>query len=328
MKLHEQLNISLTEIDEAMEQVVLSDPDLPEQSVISTSIIRLIRSGGKRLRPILVMIGGRFGNHDDKAKTRLIKSAVLMEYIHMASLIHDDIIDDAHTRRGEPALHIQTNVQTAVQIADFMIARAIEWSSSDSSEDDHQLISSVVSLISQLCIGEYGQLEQTFNFDQTLRQYLRKTRKKTAVLIASCLKTGAELTGADDKTVRLLTYIGDAIGMAFQIQDDILDFTQDEQTLGKPAGSDLRSGNITLPVLYAMQDPELASRIRSLTPASPEPAFREAIDHILASPACSQAAALRDRYITCAEGWIDRLSHYEAHKDLKILLQTMAKRTA
>jgi len=332
MKLHERLHISLTEIDTALEQVVLTDLDLPHPSVISDGVLKLIRSGGKRLRPILVLIGGRFGvtagKEDTRLKRDLLRSAVLMEYVHMASLVHDDIIDEADTRRGEPALHRQTDVRTAMHIADYMIARVMEWSSSNAIEDEQDPLEGLVALVAQLCLGEYGQMEQAYNFDQSIRQYLRKTRNKTAVLMAACLKAGAEVAGADDETIRLLYRIGDYLGMAFQIQDDILDYTQDERTLGKPAGSDLRSGNITLPVLYALERPALAAKIRSLTKTSSESDYAYAIAAILASPACAEAAALRDRYIDRAEQLIDRLAHYPAHHDLKVLLQQLAQRAA
>lgn len=387
MKLHERLQVPVAEIDAAMEQVVLTDPDLTDSPAVSDSILGLIRSGGKRLRPILVMIGGRFGRTDrdgyageaanaadaggrpvdsdalgtawadgsadnggaehvpaaqdrtyghtgsgfaadPQLKARLIRTAVLMEYIHMASLVHDDIIDGAATRRGKPSLHTVTGVPTAVRIADYMIARAMEWYSSHDAGEDFSPAGKVAQLVAQLCIGEYRQLEHAYNFDQNFRQYLRKTRQKTAVLMAACLTAGAEAERADKETIRTLHRVGDAMGMAFQIQDDILDLTQDDRTLGKPAGSDLRSGNITLPVLCALQYPKLAADIRALSPASSDSEYRRVIENIVASPACEQAAAVRDRYIRLAERWIGRLSRYPAHQDLLILLHHLAKRTA
>ncbi|GFR36990.1 heptaprenyl diphosphate synthase component II [Insulibacter thermoxylanivorax] len=329
MKLHERLDIPLSVIDEAMADVILSDPDLPSSSIIRDSVLRLIASGGKRLRPMLVIIGGRFGRKTKESK--LLRTAVLMEYLHMASLVHDDIIDGARMRRGEIALHRRTGVYTAALIADYMIARALEWTQTaydEDSEDEQRLSHELAALASQLCLGEYRQMRCAFDFDITLRLYVAKTRQKTAMLMASCLKAGAEAAQADERTAELLYRIGDALGMAFQIQDDILDFVQSDEALGKPAGADLRNGNITLPVLLALQDPELGDAIRRLHPQSLQKEFDEVISAIAASPAIEKAMRIRDRYTEYAERLLRKLHHFPAHEDLTVMLHALSNRSA
>ena len=250
----------------------------------------LINAGGKRLRPLMVVLGSRFG--ESGHEPAVMKTAVLLEYLHMASLVHDDIIDQSDMRRGRPTLHETTDVQTAVHIGNYMIARAIEWaaghpggdpdgSSENVSEDEAYRLAELAALVTELCMGEYDQLHHRFDFGLTMEQYLEKTRCKTALLMAHCLKAGAEAAHADAGTAERLFQFGESLGMAFQIQDDLLDFTKPKEAIGKPAGADLRNGNITLPVLYALNDPTLAPKIRQLGPHS---AAADMDDVINASP--------------------------------------------
>lgn len=327
MKLHEALHIDLGTINEALEQAVRSDPDLPADSVVANSVIGLIRSGGKRLRPMLAVVGSRFGPAREPERTT--KIAVMLEYVHMASLIHDDIIDGSDLRRNEPTVHVRTSIPVAVHIANYMMARAVEWAAEDEKEaeargaDRRKAARSVstADLITQLCLGEYQQLRHRFDFDMTLDRYLEKTRNKTAVLMAGCLRAGAESAEADESVCQLLYEFGEALGMAFQIRDDVLDFVQSADTIGKPAGADLRNGNVTLPVLFALEHPELAGDIRSLHDGSTDEQVRRVVDRIAASDAMDRTMAIADDYLAFAGERIERLRHIPAHVDLRVLLE-------
>jgi heptaprenyl diphosphate synthase len=325
MKLHEALHIDLGMIDEALKQVVLTDPDMEQPSVISDSILSLIASGGKRLRPIMVIVGSRFGvaptslQDDSALSSPIIRIAAILEYLHMASLVHDDIIDHSDLRRNEPTLHKLTNVYTATHIANYMMSRAIEWASM-SNDDRISRIVGESSLLTQLCIGEYQQLYNQFNFNTTLDNYLEKTRNKTALLMANCLRSGAEIAGADEHTCPLLFEFGECLGMAFQIHDDLLDYTHTSDTIGKPVGSDLRNGNVTLPVLFALEDPELSPHIRSLSAASTADEVQRVVDLIVNSDCLARAEQLGSTYIQRANKIIDILERSPAHRDLRILL--------
>lgn len=329
MNLHNRIGVDLATFDRLLREVVSSDRDLPPSSVVLSSVMDLINAGGKRLRPLMVVLGSRFG--ESGHEPAVMKTAVLLEYLHMASLVHDDIIDQSDMRRGMPTLHETTDVQTAVHIGNYMIARAIEWaaghpggdpdgSSEDVSEDEAYRLAELAALVTELCMGEYDQLQHRFDFGLTMEQYLEKTRCKTALLMAHCLKAGAEAAHADAGTAERLFQFGESLGMAFQIRDDLLDFTQPKEAIGKPAGADLRNGNITLPVLYALNDPALAPRIRQLGPHSDAADMDEVIHLIAANGAIGQSEELARSYAEHAQRMIGDFADHPAQRDLQALL--------
>ncbi|KWX72828.1 polyprenyl synthetase family protein [Paenibacillus jilunlii] len=324
MKLHEALNIDLDEINHEIQNIVARDKDVPKKSQLAKSILELTGSGGKRLRPLMVIVGSRFGRKPSGRRTLQLSAAA--EFIHAASLIHDDIIDNAELRRGTPALHTKTGVLSAVHIGNYMSARVIELLSKYTGDKNRYVhdLSSVAT--AQLCLGEYQQMEHAYDYNLTFDEYLEKSRNKTAMLMATCLRVGALSTESPEDVAGLLYNFGEALGMSFQIQDDLLDFTQSADVLGKPAGSDLRNGQVTLPVLFALQDPELAPIIRTIGPASSE----EEVAHVLAlinrSDALARTEEVSQDYLDQAAAIIQRLSSYPAHADLETLLQYFAGR--
>lgn len=320
MKLHEALRIDLDKINHSLISVIEEDRELPRPSVIYDSIIELIHSGGKRLRPVLVIVGSRFGSEQRDAQ--VLRAAALLEYMHMASLIHDDIIDDADRRRNATTIHVKTDIRTAVHIANYMMARAVEWAAAGDGDAQHS--AEMASIVTGLCMGEYQQLHTRFDFDISLEGYLEKTHRKTALLMASCLQAGAEAAQADEHTIQDLYAFGEALGMAFQIADDLLDFTKSADAIGKPVGADLRNGQVTLPVLYALEDPTLAPLIRGLSPEAPTEAFDEAIRLIAVSPAIDRSRELAKSFTSKAGQIADRYKDLPAHGDLRILLDYFA----
>lgn len=320
-RLHHRLGIDLEEIDQVLESVVETDEELPRPSVVYDSVIELIRAGGKRLRPVMVIVGGRFG--DPSMKEKVMRTAALFEYIHMASLVHDDIIDQSDMRRGKPALHVKTGVRTALHVANYMMARIVEWSSMNErreiSEEDAYRCAEIAGIVTELCLGEYKQLDTRFNFSLSMEEYLDKTRRKTALLMAECLKQGAKAAKAPEEVYNRLFGIGEALGMAFQIRDDVLDFTQSREAIGKPAGADLKSGNITLPVLLALRDPDLAPLIRRLGADTPSDEMEQAIREIAASRAISDADDISRAYAKKAREAMLPLRAHPAYRDLEIL---------
>jgi heptaprenyl diphosphate synthase len=319
--LPERLGIDLAAIDAILESVVESDEELPRGSIVYESIIDLIRAGGKRLRPIMVIVGGRFGDASQAGK--VMRTAALFEYIHMASLIHDDIIDNSDTRRGRPALHVKTNVRTALHVANYMMARIVEWSSMNErreiSEEDAYRCAEIAGIVTELCLGEFKQLDTKFNFSLTMEEYLDKTRRKTALLMAECLKHGAKAAKAPEDLYELLHEVGEALGMAFQIRDDLLDFTRSKESIGKPAGADLRNGNITLPVIVALRDPELAPHILRLGTHSSDEEMERVIHRIAASRAIDDAREIALAYATKARETMLALRAHPAYRDLEVL---------
>ncbi len=226
--------------------------------VLENASIQLLDAGGKRLRPVFVLLSGTFGRYD---RLRLARVAVALELIHMASLVHDDVVDHAQTRRGRPTAKSLYGNKMSMYTGDFIFARAL----ANLAEIDDPLLHKTLALaIERMCIGEIEQIRDLFKTDSTMRVYLRRIRRKTALLIEMSCALGAMAAGCSSTEVAGLRRYGYYTGMAFQITDDILDFTSTEQRLGKPVGSDLRQGNITLPALYALQDNRYGQKLRSL----------------------------------------------------------------
>jgi heptaprenyl diphosphate synthase len=333
MKLYDQLGINLDEIDRTLCNVLESDSSLSfSASSVKEHGLSLVRAGGKRLRPVMAIIGGRFGQAE--RYPYVLKAAALLEYIHTASLIHDDIIDQSPLRRGQPTLHTLTGVPKAVLIANYMMARAVEWATetpeADSlgqahSEEELERISSLASVITELCLGEYSQLRDRFNFDLSLDDYLAKTRNKTALLMAHCLKAGADAAYADAEHSELLFQFGEALGMAFQIKDDVLDFAEKKEAIGKPAGADLRNGIITLPVLYAMEAPAIRQEIAALSAESPQEDFDRVIAAINGTDALERSLKLAQDYTDKAAQAAERLGSHPAGVHLTTLIHYFAK---
>ncbi|MCL6457840.1 MAG: polyprenyl synthetase family protein [Gorillibacterium sp.] len=335
MNLHEALRIDLEAMNETLIDVVRLDPDLKNSPVIAESVTRLIRSGGKRLRPMMVLIGSRFGSAPSYGRS--MRVAAILEYLHMASLVHDDIIDRSDLRRNELTLHHVLGVREAIHLANYMMARAVEWLLAEDPEemdkgakvsrgkDNKTRLRMAASLVTQLCIGEYQQLDNRFQYDLSLADYLEKTRNKTALLMASCFQAGADITHANKETSRLLYSFGEYLGMAFQIRDDVLDYRETAAAIGKPPGSDLRNGNVTLPVLYALEIPGLNTAIRALDAHSSDEAFNQVVERITDSGAIERTLEVSRKYTDKARLIINKLSNYPAHSDLQILLDHFTK---
>lgn len=227
-----------------------------ENDILREASTQLLQAGGKRIRPVFVLLSGQFGNFDIN---RIKTVAVSLELIHMASLVHDDVIDDAELRRGKPTIkHLYGN-RVAMYTGDYILARALEKITTLSEPTAHRILSKTMV---QVAVGEIEQIKDKFNWDQNVRDYLRRIKRKTALLIATSCKMGAIATDVPEREAEKLFQYGYYIGMSYQIIDDILDFTSSENELGKPAGNDLLQGNITLPVLFAMQDKTFNNLLR------------------------------------------------------------------
>lgn len=326
MKLSEALRIDLDRLDQEMIDLVKYDRDLPVFSIIKKSIIELIRSGGKRLRPMMVIVGSRFGSEDAANSPDIAQLAAAAEFIHAASLIHDDIIDRSDLRRNAPTLHVKTDVNTAAHIANYMMARVTEIILSRTEHRERYMNDFMAAMPTRLVLGEYQQLNHRFDFDVPLATYLEKTNNKTALLMATCLQVGAKAAGAEDGVCKKLYAFGEAIGMAFQIRDDIFDFVQPESSLGKPAGADLMNGQITLPVIYALEDPELGARIRTLHEGSSAEQFQEAVWLIRQSGAIERVVSLSDQYMEEAQRIMKELESFPAYYDLETIWKYFNRR--
>ncbi|MFD2704439.1 heptaprenyl diphosphate synthase component II [Salibacterium lacus] len=235
------LKPDIKKIESELERAVEAD-----HPVLQEASLHLLHSGGKRIRPVFVLLSAKFGQYEiDRVKY----IAAALELIHMASLVHDDVIDDADLRRGSKTIKARWDNRVAMYTGDYIFAKAIEKASFFENETIHRVISNAMM---EMCLGEIEQIRDQYNWDQNFKTYLRRIKRKTALLIAVSCQLGAISAGASREDQNRLYYYGYNVGMSYQIIDDILDFTGTEKELGKPAGGDLRQGNVTLPALYAM----------------------------------------------------------------------------
>lgn len=211
----------------------------------------LFGAGGKRLRPAIVLLLSRATMLDQEITAKHRRLAEITEMIHTASLVHDDVIDEAELRRGVPTVHSSFGNRIAVLAGDFLFAQS-SWYLANL--DNLAVVKLLSQVIMDLAEGEIQQGLNRFDTSLSIDAYLEKSYYKTASLLANSAKAAGLLSGVSAETASNLYSYGRHIGLAFQIVDDILDFTGSSDALGKPAASDLKSGNLTAPVLYALEE--------------------------------------------------------------------------
>lgn len=239
----QEIEDELLLLDDSIKQAVFT-----RSKLIKEPLEKMISSGGKRLRPAMVLAAARFGEYEFEKVKPL---AVAVELIHTATLVHDDIIDDSPTRRGIPSIQAQLGKDVAVFTGDYIFCKVFELLASLKDFEILQLSSRV---LYKICEGEIKQREDLYNTNITIKNYLYRIQRKTALLFALSCQLGATVAKAPKKVVQNLYRYGIKIGTAFQITDDILDIIGNQHELGKPAGADIREGVITLPAIYALKN--------------------------------------------------------------------------
>jgi heptaprenyl diphosphate synthase len=222
----------------------------------------LIAAGGKRFRAMLVLLAGYFGDPTDP---RLIPGSVAIELVHLATLYHDDVIDEADARRGAPSANVRWDNTVAILTGDFLFARASEIST-DLGTDVCRLLARTIAV---LCDGQIREVDSSAKVDQPESNYLEIIRRKTASLIGTSCRLGGMLSDATPEDTDTLEQFGDALGMAFQLSDDIMDITASQMELGKEPGSDMRMGVYTAPVLHALANGERREELARLLQHGP-----------------------------------------------------------
>jgi heptaprenyl diphosphate synthase len=319
MDLFEICHVDKVRIDNEIIQIINSDATLSNE--YKEMILKLSINNGKKLRPLFTIIGSYFGTVEPDD---IYKYAAIFELVHTASLIHDDVIDGAETRRGIPSIHTLTDNYTAVMIGNYLLGRCGELISENNLEDHYYNYMT----LSDLCDSEIKQQQLLFNFNITLDEYIDKTKNKTALLIAASFICGASIAKIERKYLKYIYNYSINLGISFQIIDDILDFTQDKKQLGKPVGQDLYNGNITLPTIYALKDKTLKQQIKDLTPQSDSVEFEKAIENILASEAIEKSKKLNKKYLKAARNAARHLKRYShADKYLYSIIEELEQRT-
>lgn len=278
--------------------------------VIGNALLQYTSRPGKMLRPALVIIGSWDGSSpagnppagssprgNGDRRDHILQIAAAVEILHLSTLIHDDVVDDARMRRGEPALHTLYGRRQAVLMGDYLFSRCFSIISAGTTRENAERLASATG---HMCRGELEQLEEMRNPTLSRRAYRRRIIQKTALLFTLSLVVGASEAGAKRPRVADLARVGYNLGMAFQIIDDLLDFTASPSTLGKPTASDLQSGLFTLPVIEAVAaHPEIREAV--LTPPRNQDDLKHLIEQIRIAGGFERARAEAKLYTRRAE---------------------------
>ena len=230
----------------------------PHFELVSQVAGHILFAGGKRLRPLLTVLCARLCGCRDSQTARY---ATIFEYLHAATLLHDDLVDGSDIRRGRQVAHQVWDNPTAVLTGDFLLARGLSIAAETGL---CEVIATIAGITESMSQGEIRQLEKKGDASLTEAEYLEVIRCKTAVLFQGACRTGALVADAATESVQAVDDYGYHLGVAFQMADDLLDYTQDQNSLGKPVGADLREGKLTLPLIHALSRASASDRRRLL----------------------------------------------------------------
>lgn len=296
LSLPPDLLADLQQVDRAILERINS-----RSAVISVAGQYLLSSGGKRLRAALVLLASQLGTYNFATA---IHAATTVELIHAASLVHDDLVDEAERRRGTVTVHTRWDNNVALMVGDYLFALA---AGEMARSPDSRIIGYFSQAVMTICEGELAPVMTATPLEIALEQYYYKIGSKTASLFAAACRSGMASGGGSAEQIETLGEFGYDLGLAFQIVDDVLDFTGDEQALGKPAGSDLRQGTITLPLIYAVAAGG-GDRLAAAVDATDEAEVSWAIEQVQQLgiiPAHNAARSLVDRALGRLDGFPD-----------------------
>jgi heptaprenyl diphosphate synthase len=231
----------------------VKSPDFP----LAESVAAIVRSNGKLLRPALLVIGSSFGTGQKRDEGRVDALAAAIELLHVATLIHDDVIDESSLRRGVPTIHTRFGSKEAVLAGDWLFSRCFRLAAESAGPENALALARV---IGSICSAEIGQDFGKSRYSPSVRRYLRTIAGKTAALFSLALHAGAAQAKAPPRVTESLRRAGYDIGMAFQVIDDILDYESSEDIMRKPVGRDLAEGLCTLPLIHALRADEAGMR--------------------------------------------------------------------
>ena len=257
----------LAAVESGLRSLIASDPD-----VVSAPMADLFAAGGKRIRPALVLLAAKIGRYD---LARLYPAAMAVELTHAATLVHDDVIDRATVRRGRPTVAARLGDEPAIVVGDFYFAKAYEQAANTQTPE---VVTILADAVMKICAGEVRQQGIRHQYEATLDEYMPRIEAKTATLLAACCHIGALLGELDAHVRAHLRDYGRLLGLAFQIADDVLDYTGTEDEVGKPIGHDIAEGFATLPLMLAMEEPSVAGRLASVLRSGHELSAAQALE--------------------------------------------------
>jgi heptaprenyl diphosphate synthase/octaprenyl-diphosphate synthase len=307
---------------QAVEKLLL-ERAASRSELIAAASAHTVRSGGKRLRAALALLAARLGSY---ALPRVIHAAAAVELIQAASLVHDDLVDQAARRRGRVTVHARWDNDVALMVGDYFFALA---AAEMARSPDPRIITYYAQAVQTIVEGELSPVTAVEPTETALSQYFFKTGAKTASLFEAACKAGMAAAGGSEAQIAALGRYGFELGMAFQIVDDVLDFTGDEETLGKPAGNDLRQGTITLPLIYAVGNSN-SPRLRAIAEwgAHGDADVSAAIAEVMAAGGVEAAMAEARRAIGAAIANLAEFPASPAHRALVEVAQFTLNRNS
>lgn len=281
---------------------------------LATAMGDLFSAGGKRLRPALVLLAGRLGRLTEGH----VHAAMAVELTHAATLVHDDVIDRSPIRRGRPTVAASLGDAPAILVADYYFAKAYQEAARS---DDPAVVGAIASAVMTICRGELAQDRARYDYRPSLDDYRARIEAKTAALLAASVWVGGRLAGLSEGSQESLRNYGLELGLAFQIADDVLDYTSESGELGKPVGHDLLEGHATLPLLLAGLPAELPSG-QPLTAAR----VAEVVAEVRASKGPERALEEARRHAEAAGGLLVGVPEGPARESLAALTHYVVER--
>jgi heptaprenyl diphosphate synthase len=313
---------------ELVHELIVSTVD-KAHGFIRPVLLSHVKSQGKMLRPALVLITSKLSKETEKQEA--IHVASVLEFIHLASLIHDDILDSAQKRRGMPTVFAQVGAKQAVLAGDYLLACAMSLLNGKQSNMDHGVVSNA---LVRLCESELNQDAGQGNYFIFEQEYFKRIAGKTASLFALSCYAGSSTAKMDRETKKRCHRIGYSLGMAFQIQDDILDYTGSETKLGKTTGNDLRCGIPTLPLILALKTEQktneqegILHRLLSTGKKLSLAETRKAVSLVISLGGVEQAKTIADRYGNRALIDIQSLQDKAVGQQLSLLFEKLSIRS-
>jgi geranylgeranyl pyrophosphate synthase len=305
----------LEKVEKSLEK--LADAEFP---LLAQLLAYTVKNGGKRIRPALTLLSSKFFHYDLK---NLIPMCMAIELLHTATLVHDDIVDNSPVRRGKPTVSHAWGENRALLLGDYLFAKAGSLAAGTGNLRVVKLFSQTLMTISG---GELRQTGVTFNLARVRDYYFSWVSAKTACLFAAATESGAILGQAPDGVIEAMRDYGHNLGMAFQIVDDVLDFVGDEDELGKPVGSDLREGTLTLPsILFAESHPE-DKLLKSVVEKKDEKSVELAVEQIRNSSAIGECLTLAAEFCSQASRAVEKLPDNSARRSLLELAAYIVER--
>ena len=308
----------LATVETALREEIGRDP-----YVVSTPMADLFAAGGKRLRPALVLLAAMCGRYELE---QLMPAAMAVELTHAATLVHDDVIDRSAVRRGRPTVAASLGDEPAIVIGDFYFAKAYEHAART---DSPEVVGILARAVMEICAGEVRQQAIRYRYSTDVTEYMGRIRAKTATLLAACCDIGALLAGIDPLQRKALESYGVLLGLAFQIADDVLDYTGSEGEVGKPIGHDIAEGFATLPLMLAMKDKIRAERLETVLRDGRKLSADEArlvVDEVRAGGGADQATAVAREYASAARAQLDAIPASAARAALAALTDYVVTR--